>query len=62
MGSRSPPKPDGWVHFGAVAATSSVRLTVSMEGEEAGALGGRIIAADARGYTAQLPIRTFVYP
>lgn len=54
--------PDGAVHAGALAVGASTRLTVTLEGEDFGAIRGDAIATDAAGDTAHVALRSTVFP
>jgi hypothetical protein len=54
--------PDGAVHAGTLAPGASTRLTVTLEGDQFGAIRGAAIATDAAGDTAHVALRTTVFP
>jgi hypothetical protein len=54
--------PDGVVRFGALGPRESGRLTVTLEGERAGALRGLATATDAAGDTARITLASTVFP
>jgi hypothetical protein len=54
--------PDGVVRFGALGPQQTDRLTVTLEGERAGALRGVAVATDAAGDTARVTLASTVFP
>jgi hypothetical protein len=54
--------PDGGVAFGSLAARQSVRLSVTLEGDRAGAIRGTALVTDAEGDSVRVPLSSIVFP